>query len=180
MPENAIVWVTVKAFTTTSVQWYYKICTFNEHVLSCADGSDSSSSGDTLVRIQTQKQRQSIGSVTWKNVKLLHIDIPLNYTFSTFKNAYGGFFTDKWHFMINANYKDSCPVNATVIIDILQNDVETTASCILLQKNAGSNGKLHCISDYPDQENTDSIKISSAKKYGSVHGKEVLLVIIMK
>ena len=82
--------------------------------------------------------------------------------------------------MINANYKDSCPVNATVIIDILQNDVETTASCILLQKNAGSNGKLHCISDYPDQENTDSIKISSAKKYGSVHGKEVLLVIIMK
>ncbi len=180
MPENAIVWVTVKAFTTSSVQWYYKICTFNEHVLSCADGSDSSSSGDTLVRIQTQKQRQSIGSVTWKNVKLLHIDIPLNYTFSTFKNAYGGFFTDKWHFMINANYKDSCPVNATVIIDILQNDVETTASCILLQKNAGSNGKLHCISDYPDQENTDSIKISSAKKYGSVHGKEVLLVIIMK
>lgn len=180
MPENAIVWVTVKAFTTTSVQWYYKICTFNEHVLSCADGSDSSSSGDTLERIQTQKQRQSIGSVTWKNVKLLHIDIPLNYTFSTFKNAYGGFFTDKWHFMINANYKDSCPVNATVIIDILQNDVETTASCILLQKNAGSNGKLHCISDYPDQENTDSIKISSAKKYGSVHGKEVLLVIIMK
>ena len=93
MPENAIVWVTVRDFT--NLQWYYKICSFNEHALSCAGGTDTSASGDTLERIQTQKQRQSIGSVTWKNVKLLHIDIPLNYTFTTFNNAFGGFFTEK-------------------------------------------------------------------------------------
>ena len=167
LPENAIVWVTVKTFSG-STQWYYKVCSFNAHVLSCAGGSDSAASGSSLERLQTQKQKPGIGSVTWKNVKQLHIDIPLNYTFTSFQSAYGGFFTDKWHFMISAKYGDSCPINAKVFIDILQNGIETTASCILLQKNEGTVGKLHCISDYQIQKDDDTIKINPTKKYGSV------------
>ena len=165
LPENAVVWVTLKSYPI--VQWRYKPCSFQAHVLFCAGGSDSSSS-NTLQRLQTQKQGESIGSVTWKNMKQLHIDIPLNYTFTSFNNAYGGFFTDKWHFMINAKYKDTCPINSKVIIDILQNDKETTASCTLLQQNSNTNGKLHCISDYPTQNKNDKIKICPTKKYGSI------------
>ena len=171
MPENGIVWVTVRSLDITNVSPvihdYYKVCSFNQHVLSCSKGSDVSTQS-YLLRAVTQKIGSSIGSVTWKNERQLFYDIPLNYTFNSFNKAYGKFFTDKIHFMINAKLGEAAPLDAKVIVDILHNDVETTATCTLLQKNSGLNGGIHCVSDYATQASSDIIKIRPTKKYGSI------------
>ena len=90
---------------------YYKVCSFNQHVLSCSKGNDISDQS-YLLRIVTQKIGSSIGAVTWKNERQLFYDIPLNYTFSSFNKAYGKFFTDKIHFMINAKLGEAAPLDA--------------------------------------------------------------------
>ena len=170
MPENAIVEVAVKGFdiSTQTLSSTYKesTCTFKEHVLSCFGVYFSNS--NYLPRLQTEQMLTYKGSVTWKNTKQLHYDIPFNYTFSEFKRAYGQFFTDKNHFLIVGTYKNSCPLEAKVIVDIIHNNVETTATCTLNEKNSGIEGSMHCISDYETQTANDIIKINTEKKYGSI------------
>ena len=172
MPNNAVVWVVVKVFETTTdipiTSYTTKYCSFNNHVLSCSEGGGTSYDRNYLLRLQTQQVRTWKGTVIWKNERQLFHDIPFIYTFNSFNKAYGKFFTDKWHFMISAKYEEIAPLDAKVIVDILHNDVETTATCTLLQKNSGANGKLHCISDYATQKYTDTIKINTRKNLGTV------------
>ena len=70
--------------------------------------------------------------------------------------------------MIVGTYKNSCPLEAKVIVDIIHNNVETTATCTLNEKNSGTGGSMHCISDYETQTADDKIKINTVKKYGSI------------
>ena len=53
-------------------------------------------------------------------------------------------------------------------IDILHNNVETTATCEILGNFAKSPTNIWCVSDYEIQTKNDEIKINSKKKYGSI------------
>ena len=81
----------------------------------------------------------------------------------TFNKAYGKLFTNKWTFVLNAVKKTACPQESKLIIDIIHNEVETTASCVIIY-----NSNMICVSDYETQTSEDIIKLSSNKKYGSV------------
>ncbi|MBO6244248.1 MAG: hypothetical protein J6O41_06790 [Clostridia bacterium] len=61
------------------------------------------------------------------------------------------------------------PKNSLVIIDIIQNSKETTASCQLLYQGSNSQEEeMYCVSDYPNQLSNDVVKINTNKKYGSI------------
>ena len=60
-------------------------CSFDNHILSC--GGLSSISSNQLIRFQSEKVK---GSVTWTNLKQLHIPIPLTYQLPL-TEAFGAF-----------------------------------------------------------------------------------------
>ena len=101
-------------------------CTFNEHVLTCDKLSMISSTN--LIRFESEK---NTGSVTWKNSKQKHIPIPFIYTMPLTK-AFGAFYTDRWNFLLMSSYTNNAPRFSQIIIDIIQNGKETTATCELL------------------------------------------------
>ena len=164
LPEDSIVYVDVYMDSSYLTANYYAICTKNNHILNC--DKISGSTGQTyLMKFQSEKVR---GSVTWTNLKQKYISIPLNYKL-TFSKAYNGFFTDRWNFLIDARHTGYAPRNSKVVIDILQNTKETTASCEILKIiNGNENFYLFCVSDSEAQSINDIIIISSTKKQGSV------------
>ena len=160
LPEDSIVYVDVYTPTTN----YYATCTINYRVLNC-DKISGYVSKTNLLKLQSEKKR---GSVTWNNLKQKYISIPLNYKL-TFTKAYNGFFTDRWNFLINAEHIGYAPRNSIIVIDILQNTKETTASCEILKIiNSNENFYLFCVSDSEAQSINDVITITSTKKKGTV------------
>ena len=85
----------------------------------------------------------------------------------SFDKSFGLFFTDKWLFMIKAVSTQTLPIKSKVIIDILQNGKETTATCLFIELNQ-KNLNLSCTSDFETQGNNDEIKINNIKKSGTV------------
>ena len=146
----------------------YVDCTFKARILSCGEG-DLADKNTNVIKLSSVK---NLGSITWKNLNEQYISIPLNHTF-TFKNAYGAFYTDKWHFLIKATNTGISPKYSSVIIDLIQNTKETTATCQLLNEGSENNEEdIYCISDYPYQSSSDELKLNTNKKYGSIQWKE--------
>lgn len=142
----------------------YVDCIFKDHILSCG-GGDLEDKNVNVIKLSSLKNS---GSITWKNLKEQYISIPLNHTF-TFKNAYGAFYTDKWNFLIKVTNTGISPKYSRVIIDLIQNSKETTATCQLLNEGSENNEEdIFCISDYPYQSATDDLKLNTNKKYGSI------------
>ena len=141
---------------------YSAICDYENRVLSCRVNYASSQSQSNLVKLVYKKNK---GSVTWKN-SIDDLSIPL-ITNLNFNGAFGLFFTDKWSFMIRAVSSANLPSNSKVIIDILQNGQDTTASCLFVELNA-KNLNLSCISDLETQSKTDTITIKKDKNSGTV------------
>lgn len=79
-------------------------------------------------------------------------------------------------FLIKAYYSSSStsspPVNSTVTIDIIQNNEETDATCVIGRVN--SIGYIHCVSNEPEQKASDTVKINPEKIFGSLDWKEGL------
>ena len=142
-------------------------CSFDNHILSC--GGLSSISSNQLIRFQSEKVK---GSVTWTNLKQLHIPIPLTYQLPL-TEAFGAFFTDRWNFLLKSSYTDTAPIYSIIIIDIIQNSQETTATCELLTQGQGSNNNQYvfCVSELETQSESDTIEISQTKKSGTVTWK---------
>jgi hypothetical protein len=118
-----------------------------------------------LFVISTQKKK---GTVTWKNlVKERKI---LYNTDLTFVEGFGLFFADKWHFMIKATSTKAKPVNSLVVVDILLNNKETTATCEIVSCSSTSTKFLNisCISDSEALTKNDIVKISKTKKSGTI------------
>ena len=148
----------------TSYTKGYVECTFKDHILSCG-GGDLADKNANVIKLSSVKNS---GTITWKNLNEQYISIPLNHTF-TFKNAYGAFYTDKWNFLIKVTNTGISPKYSRVIIDVIQNTKETTATCQLLNEGSENNEEdIYCISDYPYQSASDALKLNTNKKYGSI------------
>ena len=161
LPNEAKVYVDIYAHTNRGN--YDKICSFNEHILSCTKSGETGSSN--LIEFQGYREK---GSVTWKNVKQKHIPIPLNHEF-IFKQVSGSFFTDKWNFFLTVTNTNSSPQYSKVIIDIKHNNVETTALCETLKQGSYKQDEIiYCTSNYDTQASTDKITLIQEKKLGSI------------
>ena len=62
-----------------------------------------------MLKLQAEKEK---GSVIWNGIKEKRIPIPL-IGCTTFKEAFGAFFTDKWNFLIKASFIDHPAQNST-------------------------------------------------------------------
>ena len=135
---------------------YNPTCTYeNDHILDCTSSATSS--------ILIQLIKKKYGTVTWTNLKDKYVSIPLKKDLR-FANAKNAFFTDKWYFLVfspDLDYINSAK-NLTTVLDIIQNEQDTTASCELTRMG------LLCASDYESQLSTDEIKISLTKISGSI------------
>ena len=110
----------------------------------------------------------SYGNVTWKNGNEKLIDIPLNHTF-IFTKSYGAFFTDKWNFLISVKNTGNSPKYSKVLVDIFHGTKQTTATCKLLYQGYNNYEEIiFCFSDYDKQTSTDSLKINTEQKHGSI------------
>ena len=166
LKENDKLKLDIVAKEGTSYTNGYVDCTFKDHILSCG-GGDLADKNTNMIKLKLSTDKKS-GTITWKNLNEQYISIPLNHTF-TFKNAYGAFYTDKWHFLIKATNTGISPKYSRVIIDIIQNTKETTATCQLLNEGSENNEEdIYCISDYPYQSSSDELKLNTNKKYGSI------------
>ena len=152
LPNGATLWA---EYCYTTMHDYKSVCTYNNHVLLCTNGEGS-------LKYFLFLNKGPLGSITWSNLKEREIQIPLNATL-TFKKAYGKLFTNKWTFVLNAGKITDAPQESKLIIDIIHNEEETTASCVIIY-----NSNMICVSDYETQTSEDIIKLSSNKKYGSV------------
>ena len=152
LPNGATLWA---EYCYTTMHHYESVCTYNDHVLLCTNGEGSS-------QYFLFVNKGNLGSITWSNLKEREIQIPLNATL-TFKKAYGKLFTNKWTFVLKAGKETACPQESKLIIDIIHNSEETTASCVIT-----SYSYMICVSDYATQTSEDTIKLSPNKKYGSV------------
>ena len=157
LPNGATLWAEY-CFTT---HYDKSVCTYNDHVLLCTNKLGSSQYFLFL-------NKGPLGSITWSNLKEREIQIPLNATL-TFNKAYGKLFTNKWTFVLNADKKTACPQESKLIIDIIHNEEETTASCFIIYSN------MICVSDYETQTSEDIIKLSPNQKYGSVEWESGLV-----
>ena len=161
LPENSLVEVELFGPITGNI---YSTCSLQNHILYC-DKTSSTGGATYLVKLQSEKVR---GSVTWKNLQLKYIDIPLNYQL-TFTKADNSFFTDKWNFIITARHIGAAPRNSKIVIDIIQNSKETTATCEILKTISNyENFYTLCTSDLEQQSINDDIIINPTKKKGSV------------
>ena len=161
IPNEALVYVDIYASNNNGN--FKKICSLNEHILSCtkSDVTDSTN----LIKFQSYKEK---GSVTWKNVKQKHISIALNHEFIFIKVS-GSFFSDKWKFFISVTNTKATPKYSTIIIDIKHNNIETTATCETLKEGSNNSEEMiYCTSDYPTQTSQDTITINQEKKSGSI------------
>ena len=159
LPENAEVRVDIMQWVNKGT--HYKECSFQNHILTCKKSASTSSSTD-LELFHSVREK---GSVIWTNLREKYIYIPLN-TSLTFSETSGAIFTNKWNFMILTTDSDSYPAYSKVLIDILHNDEETTASCSIVKDKY-----LYCFSDFPTQSPDDQITIKYTKKYGSITWK---------
>ena len=137
-------------------------CIYNKKILSCATSRNTLD--NDLVTLSAVKFR---GTVEWENLNLKEIKIPLNTTM-TYTKSYGLFFANKWNFMIDAKTIVNTPHYSKAYIDILHNDVETTATCEILGDFKNYITNIACVSDYEIQTGNDIIKINTKKKYGSI------------
>ena len=143
-------------------------CLYNNKILSCTR--------DSLVQKRTeslnlQKEKQS-GSTTWENIEKSKIEIPLSIT-TKLINAYGLFFTDNWNFYIDVNYIGVIPDNSFFVLDIIQNEIETTAICQISNRTQSTEtSTMSCHLESNDQSILDEIKINTENKYGSISWSE--------
>ena len=160
LPENSL--VDIDIFNPVA-GYPYTTCSFQNHIIIC---DKIASLGSTyLIIFESEKDR---GSVTWKNLQLKYIKIPLNYQL-TFTKANISFFTDKWNFIITARHIGYAPRNSKIVIDIIQNSKETTATCEILKTiNGNENFYTLCTSDLEQQSINDVIRINPTKKVGTV------------
>jgi hypothetical protein len=158
LPNQSLVAVDVLYGTSA----YSAICEYENKVLSCSVNYAYSQSLSYLVKLVYKKNK---GSVTWKN-SINALSIPL-ITDLNFNGAFGLFFTDKWSFMIRAASSATLPINSKVIIDILQNGQDTTATCLFVELNQ-KNLNLSCISDLETQTQSDTITLKKDKNAGTV------------
>ena len=163
LPEKAKVNIDLVNGANNGVTEYP--CSFEKHILSCM----TSISTISMLKLQAEKEK---GSVIWNGIKEKRIPIPL-IGCTTFKEAFGAFFTDKWNFLIKASFIDHPAQNSTVIIDILHNEKETTATCAI-GRITNNIGYIYCVSDEPNQKATDTIKMNPENTYGSFYWKEGL------
>lgn len=164
LAENDKVKVDIASGEGSALENGYSECTFKDHVLDCG-GGDKTNNNAKLLRILSIK---SAGTVFWNYPGDQYLSIPLNHSL-TFKSAYGAFFTGKWNFLVKYTNTGVSPKNSLVIIDIIQNSKETTASCHLLYQGSNSQvEEMYCVSDYPNQLSNDVVKINTNKKYGSI------------
>ena len=123
--------------TNSGSSFYAANCYHENKILSCSFSSSTPDAGKLLV-ISTRKSK---GSVTWKNL-VKEKKMPFN-TDLTFVESFGLFFADKWHFMIKATSTKAKPVNSVVIVDILLNNKETTATCEIISCTSTSTKTLN-------------------------------------
>ena len=112
------------------------------------------------------------GSIIWTNLKDKVIDIPKNHTLS-FKNAHNLFFVDKWYFLISLEYNYNLLYNlmsySVVLVDIIHNSEETTATCLYIK-----NDDLFCSSDYETQSETDVLQLRKYQLFGSINWAKII------
>ena len=84
------------------------------------------------------------------------------------KRAYGLIFDIKWNFYMDVENIGIIPDNSFFLLDILQNDEETTARCEL-SSQSDTISKLYCYLDKEVQSRNDIIKINIEKKDGSIN-----------
>ena len=159
LPENSEVLVdAIKQ--TSSISYGAANCIYSEKILSCNIGAQATN----LIKIKVKKDK---ATVTWNNLKISEIKIPLN-TKLKFTKSYGLLFTGKWNFMIDAVINSTFPTNSTAYIDIIHNSVETTASCELIGGSSKATSNIYCVSDLETQTENDVITINPEKKYGTI------------
>ena len=159
LPENSEVQVDIIKYTSSSPSYMVANCIYAEKILSCTLSATST----TLIKLGVKKDK---GTVTWNNLKVSEIKIPLNTTMK-FTNSYGLLFAGKWNFMIDAVSSTALPNYPIAHIDIIHNSVETTASCEILGGSSKATN-IYCVSDYGTQTENDVITINPDKKYGSI------------
>ena len=159
IPYYALVYIDYYSWSGSTYRTYSLECYYDYMMLDCKGISTMS----YLYRIMTSAHR---GSVTFTNVREKFIEIPRNITLE-FKKAHDLFFTDKWNFLITVNCLQNTESDMVIIIDILHNYKETTATCKRLNRDY----EYHCVSDFESQSETDTIIIRYKKKYGSVSWK---------
>ena len=139
-------------------------CSYNNKIVSCIR-DDSTQDRTDLIRLRKEKRS---GSITWLNIKEDFVQIPLTTTL-TYNKAYGLFFSDVFNFIIEAVSVDySIPSSSFVIIDILQNNLQATANCILHGGSKGKLSNLTCSSLAENQHESDTIKLNHIKLYSTV------------
>lgn len=103
------------------------------------------------------------GTTTWTNLQDRLVTIPKNHTL-TFERAYNLFFLDKWYFIVKVEKINDLTSYSTVIIDIIQNSQETTATCEYVKND----DEITCYSDYDIQSSHYNLKLNPNLKYGSI------------
>ena len=132
------------------------VCIYENNMLTCGFNATS----EFLIKLASIKYK---GTTIWTNLQDRIVTIPKNHTL-TFERAYNLFFLDKWYFIVEVKKINDLTSYSTVIIDIIQNSQETTATCEYI-KNTND---ITCYSDYDIQSSHDIVKLNINRKYGSI------------
>ena len=165
LPNKAEVSIdTVFWMTSILISSSEQKCIYANHILNC----DFKETGNSyLYKIYALKR---FGSITWTNLREMYISILRNYTLD-FVSSHGLFFTDRWYFIVkvNADYYNTLPYQSLVLIDIIHNSKEVTATC-----EFKTYSDMICFSDYESQSETDTIKLRKYRKYGTITWKNII------
>ena len=146
-------------------------CIYHDKILSCTRDSINQSPKESLIL----KKEKRGGSITWEDMELSEIKMPLTISKNLIK-AYGLFFSDNWNFYLDVEYIGLIPDDSYFIIDILHNNVETTAICELSNKTQSTSVSIiFCHFDAEGQSRKDEIRISTTKKEGSINFSSTLI-----
>ena len=140
-------------------------CIYHDKLLSCTRDSINQSPRESLLL----KKEKRGGSITWEDMELSEIKMPLTISKNLIR-AYGLFFSDNWNFYLDIEYIGLIPDDSYFVIDILQNNEETTAICELTNKTESTSVSIiFCHFDAEKQTRKDEIRISTKKKEGSIN-----------
>ena len=142
----------------------------NEQILSCTRDSLTQSPRESLILKKEQKK----GSIIWEDLDISEVKMPITIT-KGLKRAYGLIFDIKWNFYMDVENIGIIPDNSFFLLDILQNDEETTARCEL-SSQSDTISKLYCYLDKEVQSRNDIIKINIEKKDGSINWSNYITI----
>ena len=126
-------------------------CSYSSYILSCASDKSSIDS-TTLIRLMGQKNK---GTVNWINTKDKYIPIAMRHTL-VFQKALGGFYTDRFHFLIAATNEINTPKYSNIVTNVYVRGLAKTATCTILDKRSlhDRQGYVYCVTDLQRQTTT--------------------------